>query len=73
MTKNMGAVDRAIRALVGLGLLAIVFVGPQTPFGWFGLVPLVTALLGWCPAYMPFGIKTCRTTDAHATKGSSAA
>lgn len=59
MIKNMGAVDRVIRGLVGLGLLAIVFVGPQTPWGWIGLIPLGTALLGRCPAYTPFGINTC--------------
>lgn len=61
MTKNMGNADRLIRALVGLVLLALVFVGPQTPWGWIGLVPLLTAALGNCPAYSIFGIKTCKT------------
>lgn len=63
MKKNMGALDRAIRALVGLSLIAIVFVGPQTPFGWLGIIPLATGLLGRCPAYSLFGVKTCRVSS----------
>lgn len=58
MTKNMGNVDRILRIIVGLALIAIVFVGPQTPWGWIGIVPLVTALIGWCPLYTILGIKT---------------
>jgi hypothetical protein len=61
MKANVGSVDRVLRVLVGLGLIALVFVGPQTPWGWIGVVPLVTGLIGWCPAYMPFGINTCGT------------
>ncbi|MGE5242143.1 MAG: DUF2892 domain-containing protein [Bacteroidota bacterium] len=61
MFKNVGGVDRAVRIVVGLGILSLAFVGPQTPWGYLGLVPLVTGLIGWCPAYLPFGIKTCKT------------
>lgn len=61
MHKNVGGVDRAVRIVVGLGILSLAFVGPQTPWGYIGLVPLVTGLIGWCPAYLPFGIKTCKT------------
>lgn len=57
--RNVGGVDRALRAVVGLVLIALVFVGPQTPWGWIGLVPLLTAVIGFCPAYLPFGLKTC--------------
>ncbi|RMF84006.1 MAG: DUF2892 domain-containing protein [Nitrospirae bacterium] len=60
MDKNVGGVDRALRILVGLVLIALVFVGPKTPWGWIGLLPLATGLVGWCPAYAPFGIRTCR-------------
>ena len=60
MFKNVGGVDRAVRIVVGLGILSLAFVGPQTPWGYIGLVPLVTGLIGWCPAYLPFGIKTCK-------------
>jgi hypothetical protein len=56
---NEGTIDRALRAVVGLGLIAIVFVGPKTPWGWLGIVPLATSLMGWCPAYTLLGINTC--------------
>jgi len=59
MTTNEGTVDRALRVIAGLVLISLVFVGPQTPWGWIGLVPLATGLLGWCPAYSLFGIRTC--------------
>ncbi|QIT57170.1 DUF2892 domain-containing protein [Aquisalimonas sp. 2447] len=57
----MGTVDRAVRAVVGLVLISLVFVGPQTAWGWIGLVPLATAALGFCPAYSPLGLSTCKT------------
>ncbi|MBO1518179.1 YgaP family membrane protein [Oceanisphaera pacifica] len=60
MKVNMGNIDRALRVIVGLALIAIVFVGPQTPWGWLGLIPLVTALMGNCPAYSILGIKNCK-------------
>ena len=59
MPVNVGTIDRALRAIVGLVLIALVFVGPQTPWGWIGLVPLLTAVIGFCPAYTLLGIKTC--------------
>jgi hypothetical protein len=62
MIKNVGTPDRAARLVLGLVLIALVFVGPQTPWGWIGLIPLLTSLMGWCPAYQLFGIKTCRST-----------
>jgi len=61
MTLNEGGVDRAIRIIVGIGLIGLVFVGPQTPWGWVGLIPLATGVVGWCPAYTAFGIRTCRS------------
>jgi hypothetical protein len=57
--RNEHTVDRVIRVLVGLGLLSIVFVGPQTLWGLVGIVPLVTGLLGTCPLYSMLGISTC--------------
>ena len=59
MSRNEGNIDRALRIILGLGLLALVFVGPQTPWGWIGLVPLVTGLVGFCPLYRLSGINTC--------------
>lgn len=61
--KNVGTVDRAIRIVAGLVLLSLVFFGPQTLWGLIGIVPLLTALIGWCPAYTLFGIRTCRISD----------
>ncbi len=66
MQKNVGSVDKTLRIVVGLVLIALVFVGPQTPWGWIGVVLLATGLMGWCPAYMPFGIKTCPADKAAA-------
>jgi hypothetical protein len=59
LPKNEGTVDRVFRAVLGLGLLSLVFVGPQTMWGLLGLIPLTTALLGSCPAYTLLGISTC--------------
>ena len=60
MMCNAGKLDRILRVIVGLVLLALVFVGPQTPWGWIGIVPLVTGLVGFCPAYTILGINSCK-------------
>lgn len=57
---NEHVVERAIRVILGLGGIALAFVGPKTPWGWIGVVPLMTGLLGSCPLYTLFGISTCR-------------
>jgi hypothetical protein len=59
MARNEGTLDRALRVILGLALLALVFVGPQTAWGWLGLVPLVTGLVGFCPLYRILGFNTC--------------
>lgn len=61
MPRNEGSTDRLLRVIAGIILIALVFVGPKTPWGWVGLVPLITALIGWCPAYTLLGINTCKT------------
>ena len=60
MTRNVGGADRALRILAGLVIMAA---GYHYGNGWglVGLVPLATGLIGWCPAYLPFGLSTCRT------------
>ncbi len=58
MSRNVGTLDRVLRIVVGAILIALVFVGPQTPWGWIGLIPLVTAFVGFCPAYRLLGICT---------------
>ncbi len=60
---NAGVVDRGARVVVGIVLLSLVFIGPQTPWGWIGLVPLLTAFLGWCPAYSLVGCRTGTAED----------
>ncbi|KJB95275.1 membrane protein [Skermanella aerolata KACC 11604] len=59
MSKNVGSIDRILRIVVGLGLISLVFVGPQTPWGWIGVVPLLTAAISFCPLYTLIGIRTC--------------
>ena len=59
MGRNVGGIDRILRIVVGLVLIALVFVGPQTVWGWIGVVPLLTGLIGWCPPYSLLGINTC--------------
>lgn len=61
MNKNVGSIDRAIRVIAGIVLLSLTVIGPKTMWGLIGIVPLVTALLSWCPAYTLLGIRTCRT------------
>ena len=57
---NEGTTDRIIRIVLGLGIISLVFVGPQTPWAWLGLVPLATGLVGRCGLYYPLGISTCK-------------
>jgi len=62
MSQNVGTIDRAIRIVVGIVLLALVFMGPHTRWGLLGVVPLLTAFVGFCPLYRLLGISTCRST-----------
>ena len=62
MRKNIGSGDRLLRVMAGIFLVSLVFVGPQTSWGWIGLVPLATAAAGWCPLYRLLGITTCSRT-----------
>jgi fatty acid desaturase len=57
--RNEHLIDRAIRVVLGLAILSLVFVGPQTLWGLLGLVPLVTGLVGSCPVYTLLGLSTC--------------
>ena len=63
MTTNIGSIDRVLRVIIGLALLWYALFAAPTGYnwiGWIGVIPLVTALLSWCPAYTIFGIKTCK-------------
>ncbi len=59
MSRNEGTIDRTLRVILGLVLLSLVFVGPQTLWGLIGIVPLATGLIGSCPIYSVLGISTC--------------
>jgi hypothetical protein len=52
---NVGNTDRILRIILGVGLLSLVFIGPKTPLGWIGLVPLFTGLMRTCPLYSIIG------------------
>lgn len=60
MKINEAGWDRALRVMLGLGLLSLTVVGPQTWLGLVGLVPLMTGLAGFCPLYRLLGTGTCR-------------
>lgn len=55
MSRNEGTIDRLLRVIVGLVLIALVFVGPRSAWGWIGVVPLLTGLVGMCPIYSLLG------------------
>ncbi|KAA5602876.1 YgaP family membrane protein [Blastochloris sulfoviridis] len=61
MTTNVGGIDRALRIIAGIALIAFALLsGNQYAWiGWIGVVPLATAMLGWCPAYSMIGVSTC--------------
>jgi hypothetical protein len=65
MKKNESGLDRLLRVLVGLMLLSLVFVGPHTAWGWVGIVPLLTGIVGFCPLYRLAGIDTCHLRLTH--------
>ncbi len=59
MKTNEGTLDRAMRVIAGIVLLALLYTGTIGIWGWVGLVPLLTGAIGWCPLYTVLGIKTC--------------
>lgn len=59
MNANVGSVDRAIRIVIGVALIGAALAGVIGAWGWLGVVPLATGLFRFCPAYLPFGIRTC--------------
>lgn len=61
MKANVGGVDKTMRLILGAALLSLLFFGEGNMrwFGLIGIVPIFTALIGWCPAYAIFGISSC--------------
>ncbi len=66
--KNEGTIDRILRVVIGVALLIGFLVAPAEagyrPWLLIGIIPLATGLIGWCPAYSIFGIKTCRMKES---------
>ena len=61
MTENVGETERMFRILIGLLLIGLAFAfGGLWWFGMIGIIPVITGITGWCPAYLPFGISTCK-------------
>lgn len=64
MQRNAGSIDRGARIILGLGLILMAVTGPRTPWGWLGLIPLLTGLSGFCALYALLGIDTCPASRA---------
>lgn len=63
MTRNVGSVERVVRVGVGLTLLGLTALGEIGRWGWVGVVPLATGLVGTCPAYRLLGVRSCPARD----------
>ncbi|WP_353237317.1 DUF2892 domain-containing protein [Limnohabitans sp.] len=63
MTQNIGNIERIVRIVGGLVLIALAAAGTVGVWGWLGLVPLATGLSGWCPPYSLLGINTCKNKN----------
>jgi O-antigen ligase len=63
MTQNIGNIERIIRIVGGLVLITLAATGTVGVWGWLGLVPLATGLVGWCPPYSLLGINTCKNKN----------
>jgi hypothetical protein len=59
MKSNVGGIDRILRIVVGLVLIALALTGTIGAWGWIGVVPLATAALGFCPLYTVLGFSSC--------------
>ena len=68
LAKNEGAADRVIRILAGVALIGGAVMGPLAPWGWIGVVPVATGILGSCPLYSVMGVSTCPMRVSTATK-----
>ena len=59
MKANVGGIDRVLRIVVGLVLVALAATGTVGVWGWIGVIPLVTGLFRFCPFYPLLGMSTC--------------
>ena len=65
MNKNIGKLDKSARIVIGLAIIAYGIV-ESSLLGLIGIVPLATALIGWCPLYLPFNLSTCSKEECSA-------
>jgi len=70
VNRNVGIIDRILRVGAGLALIGLGLEGSNGPWGFLGVVPVVTSLIGSCPAYSLLGISTCAAADGHDRRGS---
>jgi hypothetical protein len=63
MKANVGGIDRTLRIVIGAALILWAILGGPV-WAWIGVVPLATGLFGWCPAYLPLGMSTCKTKQS---------
>lgn len=68
MCKNVHPIERVVRIMAGVILISLAFWGPKNYWFLIGIVPLVTGLIGSCPAYTLFGLSTCKRPDQNQTK-----
>ena len=59
MKANVGGIDRILRIVVGLALIALAATGTVGAWGWIGVVPVLTGVFRFCPFYPPLGMNTC--------------
>lgn len=64
MKANVGGMDRVVRIVAGLALIAWVLFFSGPVWAWIGVLPLATGLLNFCPAYSIFGVSTCKPKQA---------
>lgn len=60
MRANVGSIDRALRIIVGITLIVLAATEQIGPWGWLGIIPLLTGVVSFCPAYALLGIRTCK-------------
>jgi hypothetical protein len=64
MKANVGGIDKILRIVAGLALIALAIAGIGSPWTWIGVVPLLTGVVGFCPFYPLLGLSTCPTKNA---------
>jgi hypothetical protein len=64
VTPNVGATDRIVRIVGGLVLIGLAATGTVGWWGWLGIVPLATGVVGWCPPYALLGFSSCSTSQS---------